>query len=229
MAAGSKEDPWKLTTPPGSSDYTIYRDEAADPPSIVCQVGSTRGYSSKAIGCRSAPPTRTSLPPKAPLRPGARRRQSGGRLVRPAQGISRPLRHVHAAAPGSTWTRGTHPRKAEQQHAGRRAEVGSGLHPLLSNCRSERPERQLLSNRWPRPELAKAESRWGAVDGLDPRAPDHRKSRRREEAREDRRRGDRHVVEGHSDRLDADNDPLPAHADLQRRGSFQRCRTGVGR
>ncbi|WP_442544056.1 DUF6855 family protein [Arthrobacter sp. KN11-1C] len=41
MAAGSKEDPWKLTTPPGSSDYTMYRDEAADPPAIVCQVGST--------------------------------------------------------------------------------------------------------------------------------------------------------------------------------------------
>lgn len=41
MAAGSKEDPWKLTTPPGSSDYTMYRDEASDPPAIVCHVGST--------------------------------------------------------------------------------------------------------------------------------------------------------------------------------------------
>ncbi|WAH98527.1 DUF6855 family protein [Arthrobacter sp. MMS18-M83] len=41
MAAGSKEDPWTLTTPPGSSDYTMYRDEAGDPPALVCQVGST--------------------------------------------------------------------------------------------------------------------------------------------------------------------------------------------
>ncbi|MCZ9882168.1 DUF6855 family protein [Arthrobacter sp. B2a2-09] len=41
MAAGSKEDPWTLTTPPGSSDYTMYRDESGDPPAIVCQVGST--------------------------------------------------------------------------------------------------------------------------------------------------------------------------------------------
>jgi hypothetical protein len=38
---GSKEDPWVLKTPPGSSEYTMYRDEAADPPTLVCQVGST--------------------------------------------------------------------------------------------------------------------------------------------------------------------------------------------
>ncbi|MDR6986794.1 hypothetical protein J2Y66_001264 [Paenarthrobacter nitroguajacolicus] len=42
MAAGTKDDPWHLTTPPGSSDYTMYKDEAADPPAIVCQVGSTK-------------------------------------------------------------------------------------------------------------------------------------------------------------------------------------------
>jgi hypothetical protein len=42
MAAGTKDDPWTLKTPPGSSEYTMYRDESADPPVIVCQVGSTR-------------------------------------------------------------------------------------------------------------------------------------------------------------------------------------------
>jgi hypothetical protein len=41
MTAGTKEDPWVLTTPPGTSEYTMYRDEAADPPVLVCQVGST--------------------------------------------------------------------------------------------------------------------------------------------------------------------------------------------
>jgi hypothetical protein len=43
MASGSgtKDDPWVLKTPPGSSEYTMYRDEAGDPPAIVCQVGST--------------------------------------------------------------------------------------------------------------------------------------------------------------------------------------------
>jgi hypothetical protein len=41
MLAGSKDDPWQLTTPPGMSRYFMYRDEGADPPALVCQVGST--------------------------------------------------------------------------------------------------------------------------------------------------------------------------------------------
>jgi len=32
----------KLKTPPGTSDYEMWLDEAADPPSIVCQVGKTQ-------------------------------------------------------------------------------------------------------------------------------------------------------------------------------------------
>lgn len=40
--SGTKEDPWTLTTAPGSSEYTMYRDEESDPPALVCQVGSTR-------------------------------------------------------------------------------------------------------------------------------------------------------------------------------------------
>jgi hypothetical protein len=48
--AGTKDDPWVLRTPPGTSEYTMYRDEAADPPALVCQVGSTRlGYQLRAI------------------------------------------------------------------------------------------------------------------------------------------------------------------------------------
>ncbi len=39
---GTKEDPWQLKTPPGSSDYQMWRDESADPPALVCQVGSTQ-------------------------------------------------------------------------------------------------------------------------------------------------------------------------------------------
>jgi hypothetical protein len=39
--SGTKDDPWALTTPPGSSEYTMYRDEQADPPALVCRVGST--------------------------------------------------------------------------------------------------------------------------------------------------------------------------------------------
>jgi hypothetical protein len=39
---GTKEKPWQLKTPPGTSGYEMYRDEAADPPALVCQVGSTQ-------------------------------------------------------------------------------------------------------------------------------------------------------------------------------------------
>ena len=42
MAQGTKDDPWMLKTAPGTSEYTMYRDESADPPVLVCQVGSTR-------------------------------------------------------------------------------------------------------------------------------------------------------------------------------------------
>ena len=41
MAAGTKDDPWVLSTPPGTSEYTMYRDDKADPPALVCQVGTT--------------------------------------------------------------------------------------------------------------------------------------------------------------------------------------------
>ena len=40
--AGTKEHPWNLKTAPGTSDYQMWRDEAADPPALVCQVGGTQ-------------------------------------------------------------------------------------------------------------------------------------------------------------------------------------------
>jgi hypothetical protein len=48
--SGTKEDPWVLHTPPGTSEYLMYRDEGADPPAIVCVVGATTlGYQMRAI------------------------------------------------------------------------------------------------------------------------------------------------------------------------------------
>jgi hypothetical protein len=38
---GTREKPWQLTTPSGTSEYQMYRDEAADPPALVCTVGTT--------------------------------------------------------------------------------------------------------------------------------------------------------------------------------------------
>ena len=40
--SGTPDDPWVLLTPPGSSEFQMHRDEAADPPALVCQVGKTQ-------------------------------------------------------------------------------------------------------------------------------------------------------------------------------------------
>jgi hypothetical protein len=48
--AGTKEDPWVLKTPPGTSEYTMYRDDTAEPPALVCTVGKTRlSYQARAV------------------------------------------------------------------------------------------------------------------------------------------------------------------------------------
>ncbi|HXJ64261.1 MAG TPA: hypothetical protein VNN79_10950 [Actinomycetota bacterium] len=48
--SGTKDDPWVLKTPPGTSEYTMYRDDSNDPPAIVCMVGSTKLlYQARAI------------------------------------------------------------------------------------------------------------------------------------------------------------------------------------
>ncbi len=39
--AGTKESPWQLTTPPGTSAFEAYRAPDADPPALVVQVGKT--------------------------------------------------------------------------------------------------------------------------------------------------------------------------------------------
>jgi hypothetical protein len=40
--SGTQADPWNLVTAPGTSTYTMYRDDTAEPAVLVCQVGSTR-------------------------------------------------------------------------------------------------------------------------------------------------------------------------------------------
>jgi hypothetical protein len=38
----TKDQPWELKTPPGSSEFTAYRDESSDPPALVVDVGKTQ-------------------------------------------------------------------------------------------------------------------------------------------------------------------------------------------
>jgi len=39
---GTAEKPWRLKTPPGTSDFEAYKDAAAEPPALVVQVGKTQ-------------------------------------------------------------------------------------------------------------------------------------------------------------------------------------------
>ena len=131
--SGTKDDPWVLKTPPGTSEYQMWRDEAADPPALVCQVG---------WHAAQVPPARHRRPPRDAQ--GARRldaarrrrraeagarghgrglgpvaRQPGRRLVRPEEGPPRPVRHVHAAAARGARPGRAHPRREEQPDARR--------------------------------------------------------------------------------------------------------------
>lgn len=48
--SGTADNPWRLKTPPLSSDYTIHRDDTGDVALLVCQVGGTRlTYLARAI------------------------------------------------------------------------------------------------------------------------------------------------------------------------------------
>lgn len=38
---GTKESPWKLKTPPGTSEFIAYKDESLTPQALVVKVGST--------------------------------------------------------------------------------------------------------------------------------------------------------------------------------------------
>jgi hypothetical protein len=40
-AAGTKKYPWLLKTPPGSSEFTMYKDDSKTPAILVCTVGKT--------------------------------------------------------------------------------------------------------------------------------------------------------------------------------------------
>ena len=42
IGTGTVNDPWILKTPPGTSEYKMYRDETSHPPALVCIVGTTK-------------------------------------------------------------------------------------------------------------------------------------------------------------------------------------------
>ncbi len=38
---GTRQKPWQLKTPPGTSEYRAYRDASLDPPALIVTVGKT--------------------------------------------------------------------------------------------------------------------------------------------------------------------------------------------
>jgi hypothetical protein len=48
--SGTKQSPWQLTTPSGSSEYQMYKDDSTSPPALVCIVGKTElRYQARAV------------------------------------------------------------------------------------------------------------------------------------------------------------------------------------
>jgi hypothetical protein len=42
LGAGTADDPWQLTTPPGTSGYVAWREEDADPPALVVEASGAQ-------------------------------------------------------------------------------------------------------------------------------------------------------------------------------------------
>jgi hypothetical protein len=95
---GTHADPWVLSTPPGSSEYTAFRDEENDPPALVVQVGKTElRYHLRALDDLHAMlkthgdwmplgSADEQKPARRHRRGGPSRRRTRGRLVRPEEG-----------------------------------------------------------------------------------------------------------------------------------------------
>ena len=121
-----------MKTPPGTSDYQMWRDDAASPPAIVCQVGSTQlKYDARAIDDLHAMLKAHgdwmdlgAADEQKDAKPGtveAWGRDPGnpvGGWYGTAEGLSRPVRDVHAAAAGGAGPRRADPRRQEQPDAG---------------------------------------------------------------------------------------------------------------
>ena len=130
--SGTADDPWVLRTPPGTSEYSMHRDDSADPPELVCQVGSTKlRYLAR---CLDDVPEMLkkhgdwmelgSADENKPAKDGtleawARSPENPVEgLVRAAQGLPRSVRDVRAAAARAPRARRARAQREEQQGAG---------------------------------------------------------------------------------------------------------------
>src|SRR3989304_4330698 len=132
---GTREKPWVLKTPLGTSEFQVYRDEAANPPALVCRVGSTElRYQLRCLtdlqamlkahgdwmDLGGADEQKHAEDGEGRDRGGggAPARQPRPRLVRPEEGAERSLRSVRSAGDGGARSRGGRAQSEEQPDAG---------------------------------------------------------------------------------------------------------------
>ena len=131
VGEGTRERPWVLETPSRQGEFTAWRDEAADPPALVVQVGKTELlYRLRCLDDLAAMlKTHVDWMPlgstdeQKPAVAGtveawALLRQSRRGLVRHEKGPSRPFRQLCAASHGIVGPRGGRAQSEEQPHAG---------------------------------------------------------------------------------------------------------------
>ena len=236
--SGTREDPWELTTANGGSAYQMWRDEAADPPVLVCQVGSTKlTYHLQAIDDLHAwlkaqgdwVAARRGRRAEGGARGhgrgvGPRRGQPGGRLVRHAQGLSRPVRRLPAAAPrgarpGRSWSTTRRTTGSARSDApaitavdGRRRALRQlpAVQGILCGDDQQPTPPRARSRRAPSPTVRGARQ---ARRGRPHHAPDRDRRDRRRAARR-RPRGPSSVLPAGSSCQEASWDVRPAASDL---------------
>ena len=129
--SGTAGDPWILTTPPGKSEFEAWRDEDADPPALVVQVGTTQlRYYLRCIddlhtmlkehgdwvplgNADEQKPAQEGTVEAWGRSPG----NPGRRLVRPEEGAAWPVRQLRSSGPRSARPRRSRAQRPQQPNA----------------------------------------------------------------------------------------------------------------
>jgi hypothetical protein len=156
MTEGTPDSPWTLRTPSGQSEYQAWRDEDADPPALVVQVGKSQlRYHLAALDDLHAMLAAHgdwmplgSADEQKPAADGTVEawarlpRQPGGRLVRTQEGHARAVRQLRAAGARGARARRGRAQPAQQPRAGDLTPAGAGprapppLHPSIPSTYS---------------------------------------------------------------------------------------------
>src|ERR1035437_2314356 len=131
VGQGTAADPWVLKTPPGTSDYSMHKDEASDPPAPGVHGGHDHAVLPVALppgpsrdAARAWRLDGAGLGRRAEDGQGRHRRSMGSireqpdrRLVRPEEGAPRAVRYVHPSADGGTRSSGAGAQPTQQPDA----------------------------------------------------------------------------------------------------------------